>query len=145
MGRAIETNSRQIGWTASQRRALIALLFILLVALGVRLALNRHYVSDPHPPQGTRYEELATRIDPNTADWQTLAAIPTLGEKRAKQIVEYRQRMQAGDPNAIVFHAAADLLRIRGIGRATIDNLQSYLIFPPANVTYAHPAVRMRR
>lgn len=125
--------ARQIGWTASQRRALIGLLLLLLVALSIRLVLNRHYVSDPQPPLGARYEQLATRIDPNTADWQTLAAIPSLGEKRAKQIVQYRQRMRTGDANAIVFHDAADLLAIRGIGRATIDNLRPYLIFPPSD------------
>ena len=133
MGIAAEGESRQFGWTASQRRALIALLLVLLVVLGVRLAVNRQYVSDPQPAQGARYEELATRIDPNTADWQTLAAIPTLGEKRAKEIVAYRDRIRSSEPNAIVFRDAADLLRIRGIGRATIDNLRPHLVFPPAD------------
>jgi len=128
-----EGESRQFGWTRPQRRALIALLAVFLVVLCIQLAVNRQYVSDPQAGQGARYDELATRIDPNTADWQTLAAIPTLGEKRAKEIVAYRDRMRSGEPNAVVFRDAPDLLRIRGIGRATMENLRPYLVFPPAD------------
>lgn len=119
-----------LGWTLPQRRALVALLLVLLVVLSVRFALNRQYVSDPQPPHGPRYDELASRIDPNTADWQTLAAIPSLGEKRARQIVAYRDRLRVADPNAVVFRQPADLLRVRGIGPATEQNILPYLIFP---------------
>ena len=124
--------SRQFGWTLSQRRALIALLSVFLVALCVRFALNRQYVSDPQPPQGLRAGELASRIDPNVADWQTLAAIPTLGEKRARQIVQYRERMRSANPSPVIFRDPTDLLHIPGIGRATMENLRPYLLFPTA-------------
>ena len=118
------------GWNLSQRRALIFLLSILLVALCVRFALDRQFVPDPQPPQGARAGELATRIDPNTADWQTLAAIPGLGEKRAKAIAAFRDRMRGADSSRPVFLHASDLRRIRGIGPATVANLEPYLIFP---------------
>ena len=126
----------EYGWTLPQRRALIALLAVLLAVLAFRYAVNRAYTPDPQPPRGARADELASRIDPNVADWQTLAAIPGLGEKRARQIAEYRIRAQEGAPGAIVFHQATDLLRVRGIGRATMENLRPYLIFPPTE----HPA-----
>lgn len=121
----------EYGWTLPQRRALVLLLGVLLVVLCIRYAVNRAYISDPQPPQGARAGELATRIDPNVADWQTLAAIPTLGEKRAKEIVAYRIRGQEANPGAIIFRDPTDLVHVRGIGRATIENLRPYLIFPP--------------
>ena len=120
----------QPGWNDSQRRALIALLSIFLVVLCVRYAMNRAYVPDPQPSHGARYDELASRVDPNTADWQTLAAIPTLGEKRAKAIVAFRERSRAANPGRIVFQNANDLMQVKGIGRATMENLRPYLTFP---------------
>lgn len=128
------SNPGEWGWNLSQRRALIFLLSILLVALCVRFALNRQFVPDPQPPQGARAGELATRIDPNTADWQTLAAIPRLGEKRAKAIVAFRDQMR-GETRRPVFLHASDLRRIRGIGPATVANLEPYLIFPTLTPT----------
>jgi hypothetical protein len=117
-------------WSLSQRRALIALLAVFFVALCIRYALNRQYVPDPQPTHGWRYNELASQIDPNTADWQTLAAVPGLGEKRAKEIVAYRDRVRTSKPDAVAFHVPADLRHVRGIGNATISNLRPYLIFP---------------
>src|SRR5690348_17068103 len=91
-------SSGELGWSPPQRRALLALLCVLLIALSIRYACNRRYVSDPQPPQPARYNELASRIDPNVATWQELAAIPSLGEKRAKEIVAYRDRAHQTDP-----------------------------------------------
>jgi DNA uptake protein ComE-like DNA-binding protein len=126
-----QPKSGEWGWNVSQRRALMLLLTILLVVLSVRLALNSQFIPTPQSSQGPRAAELATRIDPNTADWQTLAAIPGLGEKRAKEIVTFRQRMQGPDSSVPVFRRASDLRRVRGIGAATVANLAPYLIFPP--------------
>jgi hypothetical protein len=125
---------REWGWNLSQRRALLLLLSILLVVFCVRLAMNRQFVPTPQPPQGVRAGELATRIDANTADWQTLAAIPGLGEKRAKDIVAFRERMLARRPGRRVFERPADLILVRGIGPATVANIEPYLIFPPGSV-----------
>ena len=106
------------------------LLGLLLVYLTVRFVGDRSHVPDPQPPEGTRSGELASRIDPNTADWQTLSAIPTLGPKRAKDIVAFRERVRGASPNTVVFRNPTDLLQIRGIGAATMENLRPYLIFP---------------
>jgi DNA uptake protein ComE-like DNA-binding protein len=89
-------------WTASQR--------------GVLLALLAADSSTCHPPDSStrlrersaparppRYDELADRIDPNTADWQSLAALPALGEKRAKTIIEYREAFTKQHPDHLAF------------------------------------------
>ena len=99
----------RLTWTYSQRRVLLVLLSVLCVALIVRYALHPVYVSDPQPPVPARFSELADRIDPNTADWQTLAALPGIGERRAKDIVAYRERERA---------------------RAIISGMQDHLIVP---------------
>ena len=119
-----------LSWDPSQRRALLAVLAVVWAALLVRYACNPFYVSDPQPPFPARYQELADRIDPNAADWQTLAALPTIGEKRAKQIVAYREAFTRTHPGERAFRVPEDLMRIRGIGSATVDHLRPYLIFP---------------
>jgi hypothetical protein len=119
-----------LGWTPSQRRGLLVLLAIFLVFLTIQFARNRQFISDPQPPQGPRAAELQTRIDPNSADWQTLAAIPNLGEKRAQAIVAYRDHFHGTTPGRAAFRSPSDLLTVRGIGPATIENLRPYLVFP---------------
>ena len=130
-------------WSAPQRRVLLFLLSLLCVALGVRYACNPVYVADPQPQRPPRYHDLADKVDPNTADWQTLAVLPAIGEKRAKEIVAYRERKQAGDPNAIVFDAPGDLLYVRGIGPSLVEAMKPYLTFPPPNpATTTSPTTR---
>ena len=134
--------SPEIGWTPPQRRILIVLLALFLGWLCYRYATNRAEVPDPQPAQGARASELATRIDPNTADWQTLAAIPGMGEKKAHAIVEYRERVRGKNSEAVVFCTRADLQHIRGIGAATSENLSPYLVFPGDPQT--RPSVQVR-
>ncbi len=127
--------SLSFAWSVAQRRALLFLLVGLCVLIAVRLARNPAYVSDPQTVFPGRYAELADRIDPNVAGWQTLAALPAIGEKRAKDIVAYREGLGARTPGREAFRRVEDLHRIRGIGPAMTDSLRPYLIFP---TTRAH-------
>ena len=126
-------------WTLGQRRALLVILFGLIVYLSIRLALNRAYVSDPPPPHGPRYDEVADKIDPNTADVPTLAALPLIGEKRAQQIVDYREKRKAQSPGRVVFRSEDDLLLIKGFGKASVETLRPYLIFPSTTQPTTRP------
>jgi hypothetical protein len=117
-------------WTTPQRRALLFLGGIFWAALAVRWACDRVYLPEGLDIPAPRAADLADRIDPNTADWQTLAAIPSLGEKKAKLIVAYREKAIAAGRGPIVFHVAVDLTHIKGIGRSTASNLEPYLMFP---------------
>jgi competence protein ComEA len=116
--------------TPSQRRGLMVLLGILIVVLAIRLWLNPAMVPEHQPPQGPKAEQLADRIDPNIATEAELAAISGLGEKRAEAIVDYRQRYVAEHPNHLAFSRSSDLERISGIGPATAEMMEPYLIFP---------------
>ena len=119
-----------LAWTAPQRRVLLLLLCVLCAGLGIRYACNPVYVTDPQPARPPRYHDLADRIDPNTAEWETLAVLPAIGEKRAKEIVAYRDRRRAEDPGAVVFDAPGDLLFVRGIGPSVVEAMKPYLVFP---------------
>ena len=119
-----------LAWTPSQRRALLLVLSGFALILAVRLALNPAYVSNPQPERPPRYHDLADRIDPNTADWQTLAALPALGEKRAKAITEYRDERLRARPGETVFNAPRDLMAVHGIGVGMVVTLRPYLVFP---------------
>src|SRR5437764_5897587 len=105
------------GWNDSQRGVLIAFLCAMLIVVGIRLWINSSYVSNPQPLRPSRFDELADKVDPNSADWQTLAALPQLGEKRARQVVAFREEFLAAHPGAIAFERANDLMQIRGIGK----------------------------
>ena len=122
-------------WTRSQRRVLAAFLLVLCPVLGVRYACNRAHVPDPPPPQGPRYHEVADRIDPNTADAASLAALPMIGEKRAQDIVDFRDARRTRAPDRPVFARPEDLLQIKGFGQASVETLRPYLLFPEPPAT----------
>jgi len=110
---------------------------ILITILFARLALNSKTVSEFKSSQTPASDQLADRIDPNTASESELAAIPELGEKRAQAIVDFRERFQSRHPNQFAFQRLSDLEKISGIGAATAESMQPYLIFPKGK-TGAH-------
>ncbi len=117
-------------WTAGQRSVVLGLCLVLLA--GVAVALWREPVALPDPPgEGPRAGEVSSRLDPNTADADALAAVPGLGESRARAIVDYRTAYVHRHGGRAAFHAADDLLPIKGVGASTVENLGPYLTFPP--------------
>ncbi len=117
----------------SQLRGLMVLLGILITILAIRLALNSKTVPEFKPGQTPASDQLADRIDPNTASESELAAIPELGEKRAQAIVEFREKFQARHPDRLAFARLLDLEQISGIGAATAETMGPYLMFPETN------------
>ena len=122
-------------WTPSQRGVLIAFVLALCLVLLIRLAVSRHYVSDPQPVRSSRSDQLADRLDPNIATWQELAVLPQLGEKRAKEIVAYREQYRADRRGDIAFRKPEDLLVVRGIGVAMLTTIRPHLMFPSSRPT----------
>src|SRR3954451_3695583 len=122
-------------WTPGQRGVLIGLVICLTIFVTVRWSMNRAYVSDPQPPDPPRARDLADRIDPNTADAATLAALPLIGERRAADIIAYRERFTSTHHDRPALRQLEDLMIVRGIGQTTIDQLRPYLIFPSSPAT----------
>jgi hypothetical protein len=117
-------------WTRRQRAVLAAAVLFLAGWFFVRALREPARVVDPPPVMGELANDLATRIDPNTADWPAWAALPLIGEKRAKEIVAFRENWLAEHPAEVPFEKLEDLMRIKGIGKATIATLEPYLVFP---------------
>ena len=126
-------------WTPPQRGVILLILAGLLVYGSIRLFLNRAYVPNPQPITPSHASELADKIDPNTADAPTLSVLPLIGDKRAADIVAYRERYTREHPGEVAFKSVEDLLKIRGIGVATIEQLRPYLIFPKPNQAATQP------
>ena len=117
-------------WTDSQRRTLILLVGILGLSLLVRAGLNRRFVADPQPVEAARGGELADRIDPNVASFDELVMLPQMGEKRAREIVAYREGFLREHPGGVAFARADDLIHVRGIGVAMLATFSPHLVFP---------------
>jgi len=120
-------------WNPDQRRTLIVLLILMFGFLAFRLVMRPAYVADPQPPEGSRAMELEDRIDPNRAEWPTLAALPLIGEKRARDIVAYRELFVEQHPGQAAFARPADLMNIRGIGEVTVAQIEPFLVFPQSS------------
>jgi len=103
----------------------------------VRGALKRRFVSDPVPVESPRAGEIMGRIDPNLASVDELVCLPMMGEKRAAQIVAYRERFLREHSGERAFTSAADLMNVRGIGAAMVATFSPHLVFPVAT-TQSH-------
>jgi hypothetical protein len=116
-------------WTVSQRRVIILLIAILTIGLSIQLWRRPISIAYPPPTDSPRGDEIADRLDPNTADAAALAAIPNLGEKRAQDIVAYRNTFTVQHPGDTAFTRPEDLMRIKGIGAGTVANVRPFLTF----------------
>jgi len=122
-------------WTRRQRVAVVVLCGLIVSIAVSRYATNRAYVANPQPIHPLHEDQLADRIDPNTADAATLSALPLIGDKRAEDIVRYREHYAATHGGKLAFERPADLLLIHGVGAATLKQLEPFLVFPGTPAT----------
>jgi hypothetical protein len=117
-------------WTPRQRITLASILLTIVAVFLIIASRRPLQIDDPQPAVGRRASELATKIDPNQADWPTLAALPLIGEKRAKDIVAYREDFARKNPARLPFNSLQDLENVRGIGPGTSQALAPFLLIP---------------
>jgi competence protein ComEA len=115
-------------WSRSQRSVLAAVVLSAAGVFLVRAMLNRSRLPDPLEQPGPLAEKLADRIDPNTASWPALAALPSLGEHTAREIVRYREAFTRENPGRIAFERLEDLDKVKGIGPATLESIAPYIV-----------------
>lgn len=131
--------SRSLTYTSGQRQILILILCLMLIYVVARWINNPTYISDPQPSEGARASELADRIDPEYADWQTLAILPGIGQAKANLIVAKRQERQEASPGKRAFERPEDLYTVKGIGVSTVERIKPYLIFSTNPTTRSTP------
>lgn len=91
---------------------------------GPGLAAVRERVAEgvEREEEASRPLERGERLDPNTASEEQLRRLPGIGPVRARDIVEARGGGR--------FLTPEDLLRVRGVGEATLSRLAPHLAFP---------------
>lgn len=67
---------------------------------------------------------LEFQVNINNAEWPELVQLPGIGRELADRIIDYRRE---NGP----YKSTRDLLKVRGIGRRTLDRLEPYLISMP--------------
>ncbi len=75
--------------------------------------MNRLVLQVPGQIEG----ELPQKVDINRAEAWLLAALPEIGETRARAIIDYRQK---NGP----FHSSDELVKVPGIGSATYEKIK---------------------
>ncbi len=113
-------------WTVKQRTTLIAILLALSLWLTYRLLHDSAVVPAGLPAESPRAGELLTQMDLNTVDAASLSAIPRLGEKKAKDIVDFRDKY-IQEHGRSPFERVEDVLQIKGIGVGTVGQIKPYV------------------
>ena len=108
----------------SHAMTLMALALVILATQAVHMA--------EHRGGGTAQADVRSTIDPNRAPWCEFTVLPRIGESLARRITEYRTEASGrtdGDARRPVFHSAADLDEVRGIGPKTVLRIAPFLRF----------------
>ena len=100
----------------------------IVTLLGLLAALTACSAWRSSSPAGVTLEPTTVRrgVDPNTAPWWELTALPEVGESTARRIVAYRE---AHADRAPVFREPPDLEPVPDIGPKTIQRIAPHLRF----------------
>ena len=101
--------------------AVFFLITTLLVGTGIKYAIDQHWWLPETEVVDTDPESIKLKIDLNRAEWYELIILPGIGEKKAREIVEYRKR--AGG-----FKTIEQLCGVNGIGERTVSRFED-LVF----------------
>ena len=66
---------------------------------------------------------IQNKINPNNVSWSSLARLPGIGRARARAIIKYCETTNKK------YNNPKDLTAINGIGLATVEKIEPYLIF----------------
>ncbi len=97
-----------------------ATVLVLLVAVALIAMLPAGGAGDRNECVDVLNRGTVGRLDLNTATWYELELLPGIGEKKARDIVEYRK-------NAGPYLKLEDLGKVPGISSATVERLSPYL------------------
>lgn len=112
------------GLTRGDRTAAWAIALLVLGLAGIHyLSLWRGGLQPVHVEHLVPREEEFV-VDVNSAHWAEIAQLDGIGDKLAHKIVESRE--QDGP-----FRNAEDLLRVRGIGRKTLEKFRHHVVCGP--------------
>ena len=73
--------------------------------------------------------QLDNRINPNTAQIESLVRLPNIGIAKAEAIISYRENYAEKNNGKSAFKTLNDLQNVKGIGPTTAQNLSQWLKF----------------
>ena len=104
--------------TEDEQKILLFLVFFALLGLSLHFS-GLIAVEDATPADSINFEkDYEIKYDLNSVTLEGLKTIPKIGEKKAKDILSYRE--QNG------FESRADLMKIKGIGEKTFLKIKDY-------------------
>lgn len=114
--------------TASERKAIVFILSIVLIGACLHVLLRNHtfntfFYRDMISRIDTSPATISIPIDPNTATVEKLSQIPGIGPVLAERIIRYRGQHGA-------FTKEEDLGAVKGIGARKLQRIKKFLIFP---------------
>ncbi|HNW99961.1 MAG TPA: ComEA family DNA-binding protein [Candidatus Cloacimonadota bacterium] len=110
--------------TDREQKILLFLCFFLFVGLLVGSSTKKMNTLDPVAAESLKQaiaEPVLLMVDIRTANREELMSLPGIGEKKADDILAYR--------NEHGFSACNDLLEIKGIGPKTLEKLKPNLVW----------------
>ena len=103
--------------------------FALFIALWLGVMLCIFFVlSDYGSTHTYRRILLDEKVNPNEAPPASLVRLPGIGIGRAAEIVSYREQHAQGDAE-LPFKSCDDMLRVKGLGPKTVQNIKKWLTF----------------
>ena len=96
---------------------LCVLFSILMVGIAIKFVMDNHLGSGEIKVLRQNPEELTLRLDINTVEWYQLLPLPQIGEKRARAIVEYREKHGP-------FTDVDELLNVKGITPKVLEGVR---------------------
>jgi competence ComEA-like helix-hairpin-helix protein len=103
----------------------IVVMAVILLIGGWRLLWNRERIASPAPDVAPRADELVSQLDPNVATEAELSVLPLFGPRRARAVVEFREKSGKTRP----FEKLDDLKQVKGIGDGVINQIAPYVTF----------------
>ena len=97
------------------------LITTLLIGTGIKYAIDQHWWFPETEVVDTNPESIKLKIDLNRAEWYELIILPGIGEKKAREIVEYRKETGT-------FKTIEQLCEVNGIGIETVKKIKD-LVF----------------
>ena len=100
--------------------ALCVLFSTLFAGILLKYFLDSHIGSEDIKMLRQDPQETRLQLDVNSAGWYELMALPKIGEKRARAIVEYREKYGP-------FGSPEDLLKVKGMSPGVLEEIKGYL------------------
>ena len=113
------------------------LIATILIGTGTKYAIDQHWWLPKTEVVDTDPESIKLKIDLNMAEWYELIILPGIGEKKARAIVEYREKTG-------IFKTIEHLCEVNGIGIETVKKIKDLVFVKELKTFHRSPDKRRK-